>query len=82
VLYLSSAADAPTQDRQARDFSSYKHPPFVYLNDSPRLKTFTLVEGNIADSTYQEYEAVLRNHVFPKFGDKLFSKITKPMMRD
>ena len=41
-----------------------------------------VAKGNIADSTYQEYEAVLRNHVYPKFGDKLFSKITKPMMRE
>jgi hypothetical protein len=37
---------------------------------------------NVADSTYQEYEAVLRNHVYPVFGDKRFSKITKPMMRE
>jgi hypothetical protein len=29
-----------------------------------------VAKGNIADSTYQEYEAVLRNHVFPIVGDK------------
>jgi integrase len=40
------------------------------------------VKGNIADSTYQEYEAVLRNHVYPSLKDKRFTKITRPMIRD
>ena len=40
------------------------------------------VKGEIAASTYQEYEAVLRNHIYPTVGTKAFSKVTKPMIRD
>ena len=36
----------------------------------------TTVKGNIADSTYQEYEG------YPVLGDKLFAKVTRPMIRD
>jgi integrase len=39
-------------------------------------------KGEIAASTWQEYEAVLRNHVFPTVGNKSFAKVTKPMIRE
>lgn len=32
-------------------------------------------------STYMEYESVLKNHFYPVIGDKPFSKIAKPMIR-
>jgi integrase len=40
------------------------------------------IKGEIADSTYEEYASVLKNHVFPVFGAKKFSKITKPQIRE
>jgi integrase len=39
-------------------------------------------QGDLDTGTYDEYEAVLRNHVYPIIGDKLFTKVTKPMIRD
>lgn len=39
-------------------------------------------KGELSASTYQEYEAVLRNHIYPTVGNKPFSKVTKPMIRD
>jgi len=39
-------------------------------------------KGELSDTTYEEYEAVLRNHIYPVLGGKLFSKITKPMIRE
>ncbi len=38
-------------------------------------------KGELAASTYQEYEAVLRNHIYPVLGSKLFAKVTKPQIR-
>jgi integrase len=38
-------------------------------------------KGSIKDSTYQEYEAVLRNHVYPLLGSKLFAKVNRAMIR-
>jgi len=35
----------------------------------------------IEDSTYQEYEAVLRNHVYPVIGSKPFAKVNRAMIR-
>jgi hypothetical protein len=40
------------------------------------------MKGEIADSTHQEYASVLKNHMFPIFGEKKFSKITKPQIRE
>jgi integrase len=40
------------------------------------------MKPSLAASTYQEYEAVLRNHIYPEFGEKPFGKVTKPMIRD
>src|SRR3989442_1643549 len=34
-------------------------------------------KGNIKDSTYEEYERALRVHLYPVFGNKPFSKITR-----
>ena len=38
--------------------------------------------GNIKDSTHEEYERVLRVHLYPAFGSKRFSKITRKMVRE
>jgi integrase len=40
------------------------------------------MKDELAASTYQEYAAVLKNHVYPALGGKPFSKITRAMMRD
>jgi integrase len=39
-------------------------------------------KGAIKDSTYQEYEAVLKNHVYPLIGSKPFAKVNRPMIRE
>jgi integrase len=39
-------------------------------------------KGVIKESTYQEYEAVLRNHVYPLLGSKPFVKVNRPMIRE
>jgi integrase len=46
------------------------------------VKWLESVKGTIADSTYQEYEAALRNHVYATLGEKLFSKVNKAMIRE
>jgi hypothetical protein len=38
-------------------------------------------KGAIKDSTYQEYESVLRNHVYPLLGSKPFAKVDRVMIR-
>lgn len=40
------------------------------------------MKDELAGSTYQEYSAVLRNHIYPVLGDKPFSKITRAMIRE
>jgi integrase len=39
-------------------------------------------KGHIAASTYQEYEAVLKNHVYPVLGSKPFVKVNRAMIRE
>ncbi len=39
-------------------------------------------KGAIKESTYQEYEAVLKNHVYPLLGSKPFAKISRAMIRE
>jgi len=39
-------------------------------------------KGNIADSTYQEYEAVLKNHVYPLIGSRPFVKVNRKSIRE
>jgi len=39
-------------------------------------------EGNIKDSTLTEYKAVLKNHVYPVFGLRPLTKITRLMVRE
>jgi integrase len=39
-------------------------------------------KGEIKESTYQEYEGVLRNHVYPAFGSKPFVKINRTTIRE
>jgi integrase len=40
------------------------------------------MKNELVESTHQEYSAVLKNHIYPVFGDKAFSKITRAMIRD
>jgi integrase len=52
------------------------------------LKTYAATE--VKESTYQEYEAVLKNHVYPfkpygsssSLGDKKFTEVTRRMIKD
>lgn len=39
-------------------------------------------KGVVKESTYQEYEAVLRNHVYPLLGSKPFAKVNRAMIRE
>jgi integrase len=39
-------------------------------------------KGEIKDSTYEEYERALKLHLYPVFGSKQFSKITRKMVRE
>src|SRR5262249_45717754 len=39
-------------------------------------------KGSIKASTYQEYEAVLRKHVYPIFGSTPFGEVRRPMIRE
>lgn len=39
-------------------------------------------KGTIKESTYQEYEAVLKNHVYPLLGSKPFAKVNRAMIRE
>jgi len=38
--------------------------------------------GNIKDSTFDEYKAVLNNHVYPAFGSRPLAKVTRMMIRE
>src|SRR6266436_1221520 len=38
--------------------------------------------GNIKDSTYEEYDRVLRIHLYPAFGSKKIPKISRKMVRE
>jgi integrase len=39
-------------------------------------------KGTVKASTYQEYEAVLTNHVYPLLGSKPFTKINRALIRE
>src|SRR5262244_3871479 len=39
-------------------------------------------KGNIKESTYEEYKRVLKLHLYPEFGRKRFTKITRRMVRE
>ncbi|MEX0805297.1 MAG: site-specific integrase [Candidatus Binatia bacterium] len=41
-----------------------------------------VAKGSIAESTYLEYEAVLRNHVYPVLGDKPFLDVKRADIRE
>jgi integrase len=41
-----------------------------------------VAEGSVAASTYEEYKAVLRNHVYPTLGSKPFTKVNREMIRE
>src|SRR5437016_2124313 len=37
-------------------------------------------KGNVRERTYETYEAALRNHLIPHFGDLLLSQITRKLI--
>ena len=39
-------------------------------------------KASIKASTYQEYEAVLKNHVYPLLGSRPFVKVSRAMIRE
>jgi len=39
-------------------------------------------KGQIKESTYEEYERVLTLHLYPAFGHKRFTKVTRKMVRE
>jgi integrase len=39
-------------------------------------------KGAIKESTYQEYESVLKKHVYPLIGSKSFAKVNRAMIRE
>src|SRR5882724_3823175 len=39
-------------------------------------------KGSIKESTYEEYERVLENHLYPIFGSKLMTKIKRAEVRE
>lgn len=39
-------------------------------------------QGNIKDSTFDEYKAVLNNHAYPAFGSRPLTKVTRMMIRE
>ena len=39
-------------------------------------------KGAIKESTYEEYESVLKNHVYPLLGSKPFAKVNRAMIRE
>jgi integrase len=41
-----------------------------------------IAKGSIKESTYQEYDAVLKNHVYPTLGAHQFSKVSRAMIRE
>lgn len=41
-----------------------------------------VAKGSIKESTYQEYEAVLKNHVYPTLANHQFSKVTRAQIRE
>ncbi len=41
-----------------------------------------VAKGSIKESTYQEYEAVLRNHIYPTFGDRAFLDVKRADIRE
>jgi len=40
------------------------------------------MKGNLAGSTYHEYKADLKNHVYPVLGDKQYSRVSRVMIRE
>ena len=40
-----------------------------------------VAKGSVKASTYQEYEAVLKNHVYPLLGTTLFTAVRRPQIR-
>src|SRR5262245_25823222 len=72
------------QDRLAEILKS----PSPIITDNRTVKEYgdwwleRVAKGNIKESTYQEYEAVLKNHVYPTLANHQFSKVTRVQIRD
>ena len=69
-LRLAKILSAKKVDQERRTFREYGD---SWLED---------VRGTIKESSYQEYEAVLRNHVYPTLGDRPFIKVKRTEMRE
>ena len=41
-----------------------------------------VARGSIKASTYQEYESVLKKHVYPTLGTVQFTEVKRPMIRE
>ena len=65
------SGDQPEQPLETRTFQEYGN---WWLEN--------VAKGSIKTSTYQEYEAVLRNHVYPTLGGVQFIEVRRPMVRE
>ncbi len=68
---IIQAENAPPTQAETRTFREYGD---WWLEN--------VAKGSIKESTYQEYEAVLRNHVYPTLGDKLFLDVRRADIRE
>ena len=65
------SGDQPEQPLETRTFQEYGN---WWLENVAKM--------SIKASTYQEYEAVLRNHVYPTLGGVQFIEVRRPMVRE
>lgn len=82
---LGNQADKKTaQDRLAEILQGSEPAEVVDIRTFKEYGEWWLenvAKGAIKASTYQEYEAVLRNHVYPVLGSKPFVDVKRPMIR-
>jgi integrase len=64
----------PQNPEQAPDTRTFKEYGEWWLEN--------VAKGAIKASTYQEYEAVLKNHVYPALGSTLFVDVKRPQIRE
>ena len=83
--YIEARADKDdAEQRLAEIIKGGKKP----VNNKQTFKEYAewwlenCAKGNIKDSTLAEYEAVLKNHVYPVFGSRPLTKITRRMVRE
>src|SRR5258707_276055 len=65
------SGDQPEQPLETRTFQEYGD---WWLQN--------VAKGAIKASTYQEYESVLKNHVYPTLGTVQFVEVKRPMVRE